>query len=238
MAKKNSVKPQDVNIGSGNINPRWKPIEALLIYWTLDQTSGKSSVDTTKSGCYTFSANGTYTDIYQLAKAVDSGISIPVTALPINPDQYPQPWDFAIDESCYIIFALNQVAGLSWHYQTGNVAVTFKQDQSGWYSDLFHVTPAGPSAVAGNTTKVCYFSAYVDPNEDLGSDQFTIYYQYWFGANLIITDFDPAVKNKGHNHFMGLSRTGSPNPTMPTPRPLPEYSNTPSTLTKKLLGIA
>ncbi|HEX4080992.1 MAG TPA: hypothetical protein VHX61_19175 [Rhizomicrobium sp.] len=204
----------DHPVGYGNINTNWQPNEIVLIYWQLNADEGNCVVDTNFSGvCSTslISGAGPYPGIYSLAGAIANGAQIAVSSLPTNPDQDPQPWDFAVNTSCYVIFALKQPESwTSWYFNPSGPAIDFKQDETGWYADLYHVTANGPSNVAWGPCTVAYFSAYVDPAETPGTDPYTMNFQFWSGANLYVENFDPAIKNLGHT---GLYRSGPHFPT-------------------------
>ena len=183
------------------------PQKIFVIYWYLDTTEGTCKIDFGTSGWCDISvigANGLYQDIYSFTAAVSSGASVPLNRpLPVNPDSHPQPWDFAIDVSCYVVFVLEQQLNEpAWQFHSGIAGIDFKHNQSGWYTAPVHVTPNGPSPVASSTSKGLYFSGYVDPSEGPGNDAYTIHFNFWLGVNFYVENFDPAIKNKGHRHFL------------------------------------
>lgn len=204
----------------GTIDENWSPQRVELIYWDLNTSGGTCSVNSS-SVCYAMSEvianydlNNGYTPVYNLAAAVSAALSggpaladMTPSPLPQNPDPSPQPWDFAVDQSCYVVFALIPSPGALWSFQPGKVALDFKIDETGYYADLWHVSPSGPTTTAQSGCTVCYFSAYVDALQTWGSDRFDIYHQFWISTILHQVKFDPAIKNKGHIGMMGLGKT-------------------------------
>jgi hypothetical protein len=218
----------DHPIDDGTLPGNWAAQDVVLIYWQLDTNEGNATVGT-NSVVYSYSAvQQAYGSITAFAYAVSTNSlqQLPTSNLAPNPDQYPQPWDFAIARSCYVVFVL-QDPYHSWKFQPGQQAVTFKQNPDGWYSDLRHIKPDGSAGnVAGSGCAVCYFSARVDVSEDQGTDPFSIHFQFFQGPNPVVRDFDPAIKNKGHKTFYNH---------IATPFDVPAYSRTISQETRNLL---
>jgi len=195
----------DPPIRDGTLPGSWSPLDVVLIYWDLDINEGNATVSA-DSCVYSYNdVTACYGSIAGFAWAVSKGpLTVPLTHTPPaqNPDQFPLPWDFAIERSCYVVFALRNPYH-SWIYQQGLQAVTFKQNPDGWYSDLLHIRKSDgvtKQYAPGNCT-VCYFSARVEPSNGQGTDPFTMHFVFQLGTGLIPRDFDPAIKNKGHNHF-------------------------------------
>lgn len=253
------VKPENLNwpIPPTGINPAYNPVKVEVIYWyNLDINTGTSIIDKTYSNCYSmadvntyFSQDTGYPPIYNLAvaAAVPGALAAtPMTplGLPTNPDPMPQPWDFAIDQSCYIVFVLEPSA-INWTFQPYAAALDFKYSEEGYYDALWHVSQYGPTATAWPGCTVCYFSGYVSTQLAWGSDPFTMYYQFLVGTILQQVSFDPAIKNKGHPPALdwrtrrGLSyKAQSRDPAeihVPTPFEITKYSPEAAARTRAIL---
>lgn len=183
----------------------WTADKVVLINWNLNVNHGTATVDPNYSLVYDYAGvMGQYESIADFAASLvgNNMPNLSSSALSKNPDNNPLPWDFAIDSSCYIVFALRQTVHHAWKFQPFREAVAFKQDQTGWYFDLNHIKSDGSKGgVADNACTVCYFSARVELSEGQGTDPFTLYFQFLLGASVNVKDFDPAIKNKGHHHF-------------------------------------
>jgi len=176
----------------------WQPEGgAVVIYWTLDASLGVAYVDMSRSCIYPLTVIQSYGGIAGFAKAADGGTLMQAATKSLSADPQPQPWDFAIDQSSYIVFVLQVSTANPWEFRYNVAALDFKLDEHGWFSDLHHVNGNSVDPLPSLNCKTCYFSAFVTDTPKPTPDGYWLNFVYNLNGRAVPVHFDPAIKNKG-----------------------------------------